>query len=112
MLVCGLIWKQYIINSLLFSNYCDDAKNMHAWKSKCNELQQIVILEYKAANVPHYSEQQHFGEVTTYDTNDLARCMSPFWKRDRSKESPQPQGSCPCYNLKQESRHIFPIVLV
>ena len=35
-------------------------------------------IEYKAANVLHYSEQHLFGEVTTCDTNELARCMRPY----------------------------------
>ena len=36
MLVCGLIWKQYVISSLTVSNFGDAANDMHAWS--CSKL--------------------------------------------------------------------------
>ena len=36
MLVCGLIWKQYVMSSLMFSNYGDAVNDMHA--RSCSKL--------------------------------------------------------------------------
>ena len=36
MLVCGLIWKQYVMSSLMFSNYGDAVNYMHA--RSCSKL--------------------------------------------------------------------------